>query len=105
VDLRPIWGLSLYLQCEVERVNSYPALPGMPEEETLAEEIAHREPGTLLVVRGDQTAHVQAFLAKLGYAGRELGAVRSWKLMVLARNPVLTRQGGPSTLGSSYERK
>jgi 4-amino-4-deoxy-L-arabinose transferase-like glycosyltransferase len=87
VDLRPLWGLSLYLQCEVERVVFSPPPSGEPKEETLAAEIGHAEPGTLFVVHRDQASRAQAMLADLGYSGRVLGGVHSWTLIV----PVRTR--------------
>jgi Dolichyl-phosphate-mannose-protein mannosyltransferase len=94
VDLRPVWGLSLYLRCEVERVTSLPPLAGAPEDETLAEEVGHAEPGTVFVVGGDQTSRIQETLASLGSPGRVLGEVRSWKLIL----PVRTEQAAETVV-------
>lgn len=89
VDLRPVWGLSLYLRCEVERVTSL--RPLAPDDETLAEEVRHAEPGTVFIVGGDQTSRIQASLASLGAPGRVLGDVRSWKLILPVRTEAATQ--------------
>ena len=69
VDVKPMWGLSLYLGCEVERLDtrtvSGPTVEGVSLE-TIRSELARREPGTLLVIRQRDAATAAEALARLG---------------------------------------
>ena len=76
VDVKPVWGLSLYLGCEVERLSTRTA-PGVTVEgvspETLRTELARHEPGTLLVIRQLDEAAAAEALARLGRPYLPLG--------------------------------
>lgn len=94
VDARPLWGLSLYLQCEVERVT---ASMTATDEDTLAEELEEAEPGTVFLVRKEQSSPIQAALDPLGYSARELVTSRSWILMAPLSTPPDTPPPHPAT--------
>jgi 4-amino-4-deoxy-L-arabinose transferase len=76
VDVKPVWGLSLYLGCEIERLSTRTA-PGVTVEgvspETLRTELARHEPGTLLLIRQSDEAAAAEALARLGRPYLPLG--------------------------------
>jgi 4-amino-4-deoxy-L-arabinose transferase-like glycosyltransferase len=98
VDATPHWGLTLYLQCEIERVRlqdaKSDATPG--GDETLAVEMATLKSGRLLIVaRPERRPAVEAELARLGYRWRDLGTTGRWTLLA----PVVAPRAGQSSVG------
>jgi len=84
VDRRPLWGIGFYLDCEVERVATAENVTkdGVPVE-TLAAEIAHREPRRLWIVPKDEESSTKDRMTALGMEPRTLANVGDWA--VLAR--------------------
>jgi len=79
VDLRPVWSLSLYLGCPVERIVTdggalAPTVEGASLE-TLRTELMEREARTLLVVAPRDTGRVARALARLGRPYVQLGVL------------------------------
>jgi len=76
VDVKPLWGLSLYLRCEVERIVTASAvgrtLAGVSPE-SLSVELTEREPRALLIITPSLRDEVGAGLARLGLPYVELG--------------------------------
>jgi 4-amino-4-deoxy-L-arabinose transferase len=76
VDTRPVWGLSLYLRCEVERLHTRtavgPTVTGASAE-TLRTRLARREPRTVLAVGLPDVAAVVAELGRHDLPFSELG--------------------------------
>jgi len=93
VDAPPHWALTLYLQCEVERLQLEGGAAGAAGgEESLASELAAaatRQP--LIVARPDHLAAIEAELARLGYRWRDLGQAGRWTLLAPEIGPA---QGG-----------
>jgi 4-amino-4-deoxy-L-arabinose transferase-like glycosyltransferase len=85
VDADPYWGLSLYLQCEVEPVvSSSPAKTSLTE--TLAEEFDNNEPGSLFIAKKNREAEVIKTCRSLGYPVRTLGQTDKWVFMILEKD-------------------
>ncbi|HPC46432.1 MAG TPA: glycosyltransferase family 39 protein [Deltaproteobacteria bacterium] len=68
IDSVPFWGLSLYLGCEVERVDIKPTgLPRLSLEESLAHELQEKEKGVLYVVDRRRVDEARALSGRLGW--------------------------------------
>jgi 4-amino-4-deoxy-L-arabinose transferase len=82
VDSEPFWGLSLYLQCEVERVaSSSKTSSGTSPDDTLAAELKKGEPRTLLMIEGSKEARVMEVCRQSGFPARKLAQIGSWALI------------------------
>ena len=82
VDTQPFWGLSLYLGCEVEEVTSVSGTKGRNSSiETLKNELAQMESGTLIVVLKGNAERVLTILHDLGYGAKILGEFQRWVLI------------------------
>ena len=84
VNTHPAWGLSLYLNCEVEAaftgsIVPAPPLPRLP----LADVLAQRGPGTLLVIPEAKLDGAAADLRALGYQPRTVAVCESMALVSL----------------------
>jgi hypothetical protein len=79
VDNPPYWGVSLYLDCEVEQaVSVMKAKERKSSIETLENELAQMEPKTLVVVLKSNAERVLGILDDLGYQAKILGEFQSW---------------------------
>jgi 4-amino-4-deoxy-L-arabinose transferase-like glycosyltransferase len=76
VDTRPVWGLSLYLRCEVERIQTRaavgPTVSGASAQ-TLRTRLARREAGTVLATSLRDAAAVAAELDRQALRYTDLG--------------------------------
>lgn len=82
IDTEPSWGLTLYLDCEVERLVSS-SQPGTPTDETLGEELKEKKQRVLFVVEKGNRVRVIKICKSLGYPARELGQTGSWVFIAL----------------------
>ncbi|MFN0007003.1 MAG: hypothetical protein ACKVXR_03770 [Planctomycetota bacterium] len=82
VDHRPRWGIGFYLNCEVERVATAENVTtdGVPVE-TLADEIAHREPRRLWIVPKDEESSTKIRMKAFGMEPRTLADVGGWAVL------------------------
>jgi 4-amino-4-deoxy-L-arabinose transferase-like glycosyltransferase len=72
VDSDPLWGLNLYLHCEVERVSSF-SQAGPAAQETLVEELKKNEERALFVVDKSEETRLTETSHALGCPLRKLG--------------------------------
>jgi 4-amino-4-deoxy-L-arabinose transferase-like glycosyltransferase len=79
VDSSAFWGVSLYLGCEVEEAASGRKAVGRNiTQDTLAEELAQMESGTLVVVLKRDAERVLTILGELRYEAKILGEFQQW---------------------------
>jgi 4-amino-4-deoxy-L-arabinose transferase len=85
-DAKPIWGLSLYLDCTIERIRAATDTDAPPDgtsAETLLTELVDRSPRRLLLAPPARRDEVAAALARAGLPYRELGTFRG-RLLIAA---------------------
>ena len=81
VDIKPVWGLSLYLDSEIERVNP-PAYRDNGKYETLDIELESEEAPTLIIVRADNKQQMLEWFSAAGYKNLRYWNYRDWLLVI-----------------------
>lgn len=81
IDSEPFWGMSLYLNSEVERISTHGEARG---EEALAKEVREWEPGVLYIAERRHVDRIRKACGKLGFSVDALGKHGSWVFLKLA---------------------
>lgn len=76
VEAPPVWGLGIYLGCEVDQARVEP--PANSSEISLAAELAQHEWRVLVVAKANHRASIAAQVERLGYETKDLGGTDKW---------------------------
>jgi len=82
IDASPLYGLSLYLDCEVERVSI--GAPGTRDDSTLGWEVFEKEQNAVFLVEAHDVPRMEGGSQSAGHSMRSLGKYRNYHVLVFA---------------------
>ncbi len=83
IDSVPFWGISLYLNCEVEELTTSKNKGQKSSEEYIIKEINEKEPSVLYVIKKKKLNRVLSIFTKYHISLKKEGEYRSWIFFII----------------------